>query len=311
MNPPRKPKPGDHVCPETEQGRAFAGLGTGLKPACEDWWIARKPLLGTIARNILEVGTAAMNIDGCRIEHASAEDFEKHRAGVEAIKARGGSMEDSWKNSSDLSGARDVTTLGRWPANVVLSHTDDCILPGDYENPECAPDCPVALLDAQSGNRPGMSGGGKHKPDYPGGLFGGIDSPGTARGDSGGASRFFYVAKPNKRETEAGCEALPERAPAEALERDADSVGLENPRAGAGRSSKRRNHHPTKKGIALMRWLVRLVTPRGGVVLDPFMGSGSTGCAAVLEGCAFAGIEQDPDYVNIARARLAHWSKAS
>jgi len=84
---------------------------------------------------------------------------------------------------------------------------------------------------------------------------------------------------------------------------------MDNPRAGAGRTASTvHNHHPTLKGIDLMRWLVRLVTPPGGTVLDPFMGSGTTGIACAAEGFGFVGIEQDPDYIQIARARIEHWS---
>src|SRR5262249_46255655 len=153
-------------------------------------------------------------------------------------------------------------------------------------------DCPVAMLDEQSGDRPGMSGGGKHKG--PGGMFGAIDGNEThIRADNGGASRFFYVAKPSTKEREAGCDGLPRKAAAELTDREEGSDGLNSPRAGAGRTSKgRANHHPTVKSIALMRWLVRLITPPGGLVLDPFAGSGTTGCAAVLEGFNFVGIEQ-------------------
>jgi len=99
--------------------------------------------------------------------------------------------------------------------------------------------------------------------------------PDIGYGDSGGASRFFYTAKASRREREAGCES---------------------------------NGHPTVKPIALMRWLCRLVTPPGGLVLDPFNGSGSTGCAAVLEGFRYLGAELDAEYVEIARKRIAHWA---
>lgn len=300
------------------------GTGTGLKPASEHWILTRKPLIGTIAKNVAEFGTGAMNIDGCRIEHASPEDFAKHKAGVDAIKARGGSMDHSWKNSSDLSGANEVTTLGRWPANIVLSHGEDCekrpcttadahcaagACPTCAEDPiGCAPDCPVAMLDAQSGDRPGMSGGGRHRPDATPGVFGAIDCTHTARGDSGGCSRFFYVAKPSTREREAGCGHLPRKSAGELVDREEGSAGIDNPRAGAGRTSKgRANHHPTVKSIALMRWLVRLILPPGGIVLDPFCGSGTTGCAVVLGGGHFVGIDMDAEYVEIARARIGHW----
>lgn len=124
------------------------------------------------------------------------------------------------------------------------------------------------------------------------------------------AGRIGYFPKTSTREREAGCDALPLKSAAELVDREEGSAGMQSPRAGAGRTSGgRRNSHPTCKSIALMRWLVRLITPPGGIVLDPFMGSGSTGCACVLEGANFIGIDQDADYVAIAQARIAHWEK--
>lgn len=126
---------------------------------------------------------------------------------------------------------------------------------------------------------------------------------------SGGASRFFYVSKASRAEREAGLDHLPRQSAGELTGgRKEGSAGLDNPRAGAGRTSAsgRANTHPTVKPIALMRWLVRLITPPGGVVLDPYCGSGSTGCAAVLEGFAFLGCELSEEYCTIATARIAH-----
>ena len=121
----------------------------------------------------------------------------------------------------------------------------------------------------------------------------------------GDAARFFYCAKASRADRDAGCGDLPQRTAAETVERAEGSAGLDSPRAGAGRTSGARNHHPTVKPTDLMRYLCRLVTPPGGVVLDPFCGSGSTGKAAVLEGFRFIGIERDPQYLEIARARVA------
>jgi hypothetical protein len=120
----------------------------------------------------------------------------------------------------------------------------------------------------------------------------------------GDAARFFYTPKASRADRDAGCEGLPQRTAAETVERAEGSAGLDSPRAGAGRTSGARNHHPTVKPTDLMRYLCRLVTPPGGVVLDPFMGSGSTGRGAVLEGFAFLGIEREADYLTIAQARI-------
>jgi DNA modification methylase len=266
------------TAPATPDAARFEGYGTALKPAWEGIILARKPIDGTIAANALTHGTGALNIDGTRVGYASAADRDAMSEGVEAIRDRGGVMNNSWKNSSDLSGANPASPLGRWPANVVMTHGPECRQVGmkkvrcshcepgknlhvrmgptsfqmergsgygdaegleEVEAWECVPDsdCPVRLLDEQSGSRPGMSGGGVHREGYGGGMFGGIDSAATARNDDGGASRFFYTAKASRAEREFGCDGLPERTAVEAVERDPDSAGAKNPRAGAGRGA--------------------------------------------------------------------------
>lgn len=174
----------------------------------------------------------------------------------------------------------------------------------------CAPGCAVAELDRQSGVlKSGRLGHGHGS----GNTFGVGNSGKKPRAiekeygnDSGGASRFFYVAKPSRSERDAGLEHLAPKSGGEACDREEGSAGLDNPRAGAGRNGGARNVHPTVKPIALMRYLCRLITPPGGVVLDPFLGSGTTGCAAVLEGFRFVGIEKEPEYLEIAKARIEH-----
>lgn len=280
------------TAPATDLAHRFEGFGTALKPSHEPIVLARKPPIGTIAQNVEAFGTGGINVDGCRVA-ADPEDFAKLAAGVEAVRQRGGVRGNSWKNTSDLSGANPANPAGRWPPNVVLTHSAAC---GD----QCAPGCPVAALGRQSGERRGMSGGGKHRADYPGGMFGGIDSPGTARGDTGTAARFFprfrwddddfwpffYSAKATVREREAGCERIPFRNERE-------------------RKAGRRNVHPTVKPLALMRWLLTLVAPPGDpLILDPFAGSGTTIAAAKQLGIRAAGIELDPHFCRIARARL-------
>ena len=132
-----------------------------------------------------------------------------------------------------------------------------------------------------------------------------LDETAAARLDAeGGTSRFFYVAKASREERERGCEDLPQRTAGDATDRQDGSAGLNSPRAGASRTHGARNHHPTVKPVALMRWLVRLVTPPGGLVLDPFAGSGTTGLACITEQCRFVGIEREAEYVEIARRRI-------
>lgn len=190
----------------------------------------------------------------------------------------------------------------------------------------CTPDCPVAELDRQSGEL--MSGKLEpwHSPNRKKGgaicygNYSGLSRPAQPfGGDTGTASRFYptfewqeadfvpfrYVAKPSTAEREKGCENLPRKTAAECVDREPDSDGMKSPRAGTGRTSDGRgNHHPTVKPIALMEWLVTLVTPPGGIVLDPFTGSGTTGAACYRKGFRFVGCEREPEYVAIARARI-------
>lgn len=136
------------------------------------------------------------------------------------------------------------------------------------------------------------------------------DAPRTNGFDSRGRwpANIYYCPKASRAEREAGCSHLPARSGAEAVNRAEGSAELNSPRAGAGaKASAIRNHHPTVKPLGLMRWLVRLVTPPGGVVLDPFTGSGTTLCAAALEGFTAHGCEREAEYLSLIRARLNHW----
>jgi site-specific DNA-methyltransferase (adenine-specific) len=182
---------------------------------------------------------------------------------------------------------------GRWPANVVLDE-------------EAA-----GMLDAQSGKRgaqgkasgPTLNGASTSNSR---GKFNGVDDT-PFYGDSGGASRFFYCAKSSRKEREAGLEGMPVKSMREgAANHTPRSLQVFEQHGKLG--SPAANNHPTVKPIALMRWLCRLVTPPSGVVLDPFTGSGTTGCAAVLEGFRFVGIEREAEYVEIAEKRIAHWA---
>lgn len=213
----------DITAPTTPEAKRWAGWGTALKPAIEPIVLARKPLIGTVAANVLAHGTGALNIDGCRF--ATGDPMwlgPRHE-----VKERAHRPLRPWRDP--------MASEGRWPANLVH--------------------CPKA----------------------------------------------------SRKERERGCGDLPSITGPEAVGRTPGSAGVKSPRAGAGASvASVRNHHPTVKPVRLMRWLVRLVTPPGGVVVDPFMGSGTTGVAAVLEGIDFAGVERDEQYLMIARARIEH-----
>lgn len=269
------------------------GRGTALKPGAEHWILIRKPLAGTVAQNVKRYGTGALNIDACRIASPDLPE-DRHR--------NGGTLPPS----SEFGDRFDTETYcskhplppGRWPANVTLDGAA------------------AAALDEQSGERRSALTGradpaAPHPHPSAAQSVAWLGTRRNARGaavyaDSGGASRFFYVAKPSRAERDAGCDALPAKSGGEATGRADGSKGLRSPRAGAGRGGGGKNSHPTVKPVALMQWLIRLVTPEGGTVLDPFTGSGTTGVAALPAGYGFLGIERDGGYLAIAQARLSH-----
>jgi DNA modification methylase len=263
--------------PYTDAARDWHGWGTALKPAWEPIILARKPLAGTVARNVLAHGTGALNIDGCRIGDEGGTTSQGAPNGKNAVYGAGmGGLEAVPLNA------------GRWPANV------------------CLDEDAAAILDEASGELPGQIGG-NNDPNGSLGYHGG--AKGRSRpgyGDTGGASRFFYTAKASSSERNAGLDHLPVRSAADITGRKEGSAGSSNPRASV--RSARANHHPTVTPLALMQWLCRLVTPRDGLILDPFCGSGTTGRAAVAEGFRFVGIERDEEYAAIARARIAEFS---
>ncbi len=280
----------------TPEAAAWSGWGTALKPAHEPIVVARKPLVGTVAGNVLAHGTGALNIDGCRV----GSDGGTTKGNPPKGKSNG-------VYGDGLNGACDIVPLnaGRWPANLVFTHAADCA-------EACADGCPVAELDGQSGVSKSGAAGKKGSSGFADGYDGDYSVP---YGDTGGASRFFtvtewdpiadvapfrYVAKPSKRERNAGLDGLPEK------ERGLPYQGMQN--MDGGRDRLRQNHHPTVKPVALMRWLVRLVTPPGGTVLDPFAGSGTTLVAATLEGFDAIGIEMTDDYLPIINGRVA-WAE--
>jgi hypothetical protein len=186
---------------------------------------------------------------------------------------------------------------------------------------QCVEGCPVAELDRQSGDRPGMSSGGAHRPGYKGGIFGSADCTHTNRGDDGGASRFFFCAKASRAEREFGCERLPARKGHEAVDREEDSAGTRSPRAGAGRMADEvRNIGPCVKPIKLTKYLATLARPPKRTdgprrILIPYCGTGSEAIGALRAGWEeIVGIQRVSDaderaYVEIARARLSRWEQ--
>ena len=278
------------TAPATDAARQWDGWGTALKPAHEPICAARKPIEGTVAANVLKHGTGALNVDGCRV---GTEERTYSGSGAQPSKLENHGKGDSGVGLMDGSG-RDLqfTVTGRWPANVIHDGSDEVL--------SCFPD--------SKGQRGDLIGHTKDR-ELPNGCFGkmapALDHP--ARNDSGSAARFFYTAKTSKAERELGCEDLTLvplayscQAQAEVKRGNVEHAG----NSGINTVKMRGNNHPTVKPLALMRYLCRLVTPPGGVILDPFTGSGSTGVAAFKEGFGFIGIELKPEYVVIANARL-------
>jgi DNA modification methylase len=275
------------------------GLGTALKPAHEPIVMARKPLCGTVEKNVEQYGTGAVNIDDCRVGESAGWNYPNGAGGVYSKKYQeGNNIAKDWNNFSTKEDNKPVSsTKGRWPANVIHD--------GSQEVLELFPDSKGQQGDVRGTEKSRTGGEGTNC--Y--GEYNRIATP--KRGDSGSAARFFYCPKTNKKDRNEGCEDLPIRSAGEMVNRTEGSAGIENPRAGAGRTSGSQNNHPTVKPTELMRYLCRLVTPAGGIILDPFMGSGSTGKAALLEGFQFIGVELEAEYLPIAAARIDHATKGS
>jgi site-specific DNA-methyltransferase (adenine-specific) len=277
----------------------WSGWGTALKPAYESIVLARKPLDGTVAQTVQRWGTGAINVDGCRVETDDNLNGGTYSGGKRAPMpgdTRSSASAGRYGEDGRLSPDQFKQPAGRWPANLILDEDAG------------------AMLDAQSGTT--KSTQGKPRKGAPGEGYG-MTHTGAEYSDSGGASRFFarvdfgevdrfmYCPKASRSEREAGLDHLSPRVVDPSREEDA--AARDNPRTGAGRSGEARcNHHATVKPIDLMRWLVRLVTPPGGMVLEPFAGSGTTPAACALEDVDCLAMELDADYVEIARARVAH-----
>lgn len=236
--------------PITDAAREWQGWGTALKPAWEPICLARKPLVGTVAENVLEHGTGAINVDGCRVGT---------EGGTRKEKSDDKSTTDSVGGYLNAKAGAPIDA-GRWPANIVHDGSDEVV--------SCFPEAPGQLraVGPQHGAKTSVNTYGDYGPrdDF------------APRLDSGSAARFFYTAKADK----------------------LDRIG---------------SKHPTVKPVDLMQWLVRLVTPKGGLVLDPFAGSGSTGEAAWREGMRCILIEREEEYqADIAeRLRLANAGPAT
>jgi DNA modification methylase len=226
----------DITAPSTDAAKHWQGWGTALKPAWEPICLARKPLIGTVAANVLEHGVGALNIDGCRVPTDEA-------IAATRTTALGRMNDDAWKPQPMVYEQRGG---GRWPANLIHDGSEEVV---------------AAFPESESGIAVTRNGGGRRIGGN--GIYGGSAPhdglPDSGYSDAGSAARFFYTAK----------------ADAE------DRLG---------------SKHPTVKPLDLMQWLVRLVTPKGGTVLDPFAGTGTTGEAAWREGMRAILIEREAEY---------------
>lgn len=348
--------------PVTDEAKQWDGWGTALKPANEPICVARKPIEErlTIADNVMKHGTGAINIDGCRISHNEEQKItnRKDKGATWNIENCGF---DNTKNS-----IASASALGRFPANVIFSHSPDCVCVGTkkvkgtctgnaekgensngaiesirrgeftdrtdengletVENWSCVDGCPIKELDKQSG----ITKSGKVKEDkssYSGEsntkFLRGVSNSNNQHGDIGGASRFFYVAKPSKAERNKGLENFEDKKGSNLTNTSGRDIGAKlfcqicNKRQGAclcespefthDNQSTRKNNHPTVKPVKLIQYLIRLITPPNGIVLDPFNGSGTTGIACKAEGFNYVGLELDSEYCKISEARIKGW----
>lgn len=417
----------DITAPSTSEAKKWQGWGTALKPAFEPVVVGRKPLVGTVAENVLAWGVGGLNIDGSRIGSGARE--------TSGMKSLGVMHDDEWK-PKDLP---SKTVQGRWPANVILDEVTAGLLDeqsGVSKSPPIGSTCVSGTGNmgmkhktATRSNGHGDSGGAsrfffvadtqKHdkmslckntnannvatlfstiratiessaqtiaegKQNEPlaqlvsdagircdscathiaadlvalkslvsneatsphfhrsikdfgssiltqnlvslveqwvstdtiptmtdfSTLFGCVllatDEPTKRESleNDKGRSRFIYQAKASKRDRNEGLEELEATSAGDMVEREEGSAGMNSPRAGAERTSGAKNFHPTVKPTQLMRYLIKLVTPEGGIVLDPFTGSGSTGKAALLDGFKFIGAELTEEYLPIIEGRL-------
>jgi site-specific DNA-methyltransferase (adenine-specific) len=243
--------------------------------------MARKPLDGSLEANYAKHGTGALNIDGCRVAGEPVPVFDT---------VGGRKFEQTHTQPDRRTQQVGTSTAGRWPANLIHDGSDEV----------------VAGFPQAKGQQGAVTG--REPSSKTANAFGEFANraPSEPRSDTGSAARFFYCAKASKRDRDEGLEHL------EAVHRpngnkwtDQDYRVARGERPPSAESGPRKNIHPTVKPTDLMRYLCRLVTPPGGVVLDPFMGSGSTGKAAMLEGFRFIGIEREAEYVEIAKARIA------
>jgi site-specific DNA-methyltransferase (adenine-specific) len=336
----------------TEQAKQWEGWGSALKPANEPIVLARKPLEKglSIAENVLKWGTGGLNIDVSRIGN---EEREFNSKGIS-------SGANKFVGDKNFKGQGNILVNGRFPSNFIMTHHEDCkcvgiksigsVKEGGYnyegnvydvqgfvpknspnansnygeeivEDWDCVDDCPIKILDEQSGER---KSNGKYNKDgtWMNNGDGFIrtwdveyDKLNKYAGQTGGASRFFYVAKASQWERNYGLDGFEKQqiVGGGGLTANLREDGsLETASAGGKFGSikaLKSNIHPTVKPIKLMQYLIRLVTPPNGIVLDPFAGSGTTGIACKIDGFEFVGLELSEEYTEIANSRIQSFNE--
>ncbi len=279
----------EETIPASKQAKYYYGWGTALKPCIEPIVVARKPLSEkTVSDNVLKYGTGGLNIDGCRVSHNDKNTLSryKNKLGKEVQEGKTGigyKKKNFGKHSKENF---EKAKQGRWPGNLIHDGSEEVV---------------KLFPNTKSGS---IKKGTKYNHSNcktMGSASGSVKS--DFIGSKGSASRFFYCAKASKKERDMGLNS-PEKL-CGMMEDDNYPI-----KTGSGkvRNTKRRNYHPTVKPVALMRYLVKLVTPKKGIVLDPFMGSGTTGISAIQEGFKFIGIEKEKDYFDMCKTRLTYIS---
>ena len=266
------------TAPSTDEAKQWQGWGTALKPALEPIVMARKPLDGTIAQNVLKHGVGGINIDECRVE----TDETLQPSSSTKMKYGGNSFNES-STMNDPNWVQNQN--GRFPANVIHDGSDEVVSLFPY-------------TESGGSGKIGTYRKAESNIEFTSPRF--VDENNFRNGDEGSASRFFYTAKASQEERNFGLYDFEEKRHAD-RNKD-DGVGGNNPRNRTNNS--RKNFHPTVKPIDLMRYLVRLVTPENGICLDPYLGSGTTAIACEMEKISWIGIELMPEYAEIAKARI-------
>jgi len=268
--------------PATAEAKEWDGWGTALKPAHEPIVLARKPLDGTVANNVLTHGTGGINIDGCRVGMSEADKAKS----LNNWKPQGYELKESIYEFGTEVVTTEQSQQGRFPANFIHDGSDEVL--------ELFP------IAGSFTGKPERKNGTVSQHSWMGQGNQSNSNKSVIDKSRGSAARFFYCAKASKKDRNEGLDQFEEKRDADRTKDD--GAGGDNPRNRS--NTAKLNHHPTVKPTDLMRYLCRLITPPNGTVLDPFTGSGSTGKAAVLEGFSFIGVEQSEEYIAIAEARI-------